>query len=444
MSLQGAFEPQGEPCGAAKPSTSALSTAAAAFPHWPVIREVNMAQNDEVSRRTFMEKALIATGVVASGAIAGSAYMAVRDDGSGGLEASGHADSDLPEPERAPAKTATIAEISRHPLRMPRDANYTLYRDGQYQNSAPRSGPITQEVHFTIQEGAAEVVPGATMDYWTFDGGIPGPMVRARLNDTVHFFLTNPPTNSLPHNVDFHAVNGPGGAAAHLATAPGETSEIRVKLLNPGIFIYHCAFPDIPMHISHGMYGLIVVEPEGGLPQVDHEFYMMQSEFYTDRGGRMQHIQLRDAGHLATSMEFGRLEQPTFVVFNGRPDSITGENAMGMGDQRINVGDTVRLFVGNIGPNLVSSFHVIGEIFDRVYVEGSFDLVNRNVQTTLIPAGGAAGVEFKVDYPGDYLAVDHAIFRTHKGAAAIIHVEGEADPAIYQPIRYNQSLSGGH
>jgi nitrite reductase (NO-forming) len=143
-------------------------------------------------------------------------------------------------------------------------------------------------------------------------------------------------------------------------------------------------------------------------------------------------------------MEFGRLEQPTFVVFNGRPDSITGENAMGMGDQRINVGDTVRLFVGNIGPNLVSSFHVIGEIFDRVYVEGSFDLVNRNVQTTMIPAGGAVGVEFKVDYPGDYLAVDHAIFRTHKGAAAIIHVEGEADPAIYQPIRYNQSLSGGH
>jgi nitrite reductase (NO-forming) len=187
------------------------------------------------------------------------------------------------------------------------------------------------------------------------------------------------------------------------------------------------------------------VEPEGGLPKVDHEFYLMQSEFYTDKGSRLQAVQHKDGGHLAFSSDFGRMEQPTFVVFNGRPDSITGDRALGMlGGGKVNVGQTVRLFVGNIGPNLVSSFHVIGEIFDRVYVEGSFDTVNRNVQSTLIPAGGAIGVEFKVDYPGDYVLVDHSIYRIHKGAAGIVHVEGPADAAIFQSIKYSTQLSGGH
>jgi nitrite reductase (NO-forming) len=193
------------------------------------------------------------------------------------------------------------------------------------------------------------------------------------------------------------------------------------------------------------MYGLIVVEPEGGLQRVDHEFYLMQSEFYTDKGSRRQYVQLRDGGHLEFSSDYARLEQPTFVVFNGRPESITGERSLGtFGGNKINVGEMVRLFVGNIGPNLVASFHVIGEIFDRVYVEGSFDLVNRNVQSTVIPAGGAVGVEFRVEYPGDYTIVDHSIFRVHKGAAGNLHVEGAANPEIFQPIKYNTQLSGGH
>jgi nitrite reductase (NO-forming) len=181
------------------------------------------------------------------------------------------------------------------------------------------------------------------------------------------------------------------------------------------------------------------------LPRVDHEFYLMQSEFYTEKGSRLQYVQLRDGGHLVFSSDYGRMEQPTFVVLNGRPESVTGERALGMfGSRKINVGETVRLFVGNIGPNLIASFHVIGEIFDRVYVEGSFDLVNKNVQTTLIPAGGAVGVEFKVDYPGDYTIVDHSIFRIHKGVAGAIHVEGAPDPSIYQPVKYSTQLTGGH
>lgn len=190
------------------------------------------------------------------------------------------------------------------------------------------------------------------------------------------------------------------------------------------------------------MYGLVVVEPEDGLPPVDHEYYLMQSEFYTDRGGRQAYGQLKNAGHLANSLEFGNLQEATFVVFNSRPEAVAGYRAIGVynGD-RINTGETVRLFVGNIGPNYISSFHVIGEIFDKVYVEGSFTLVNQYIQTTLVPAGGAVGMEFQIDVPGDYVIVDHAIFRIHKGAQ-----EGEKalqrGPSSYDSP--NGSLRLGH
>jgi nitrite reductase (NO-forming) len=247
----------------------------------------------------------------------------------------------------------------------------------------------------------------------------------------------------MPHNVDFHAVTGPGGGSARLDTAPGATSHLRVTLLNPGTFLYHCAFPHVPTHIAHGMYGLIVVEPEEGLAPVDHEYYLMQSEFYTTRGGSEAASQLEDAGHLDYSIEHGFLEEPTFVVFNGRPNAITGDRALGMFDgDTVGTGETVRLYVGNAGPNLSSSFHVIGEIFDTVYVEGSFALANHDVQTTLIPAGGAAAVEFGTEVPGDYLLVDHAIFRTDKGAAGILHVQGPDNPAVYEPFEWSEELRG--
>ena len=228
-----------------------------------------------------------------------------------------------------------------------------------------------------------------------------------------------------------------------LDTLPGATSEIRVKLIEPGVYVYHCAFPDVPTHLSHGMYGLIVVEPEEGLPKVDHEYYVFQSDWYTNRGGTMAAAELEDAGHLAYSIENARSEEPTFVTFNGRPGALTGDLALGAADgDVIQTGDTVRLFVGNGGPNLISSFHVIGEIFDRVYVEGSFSLVNENVQTTLVPAGGAVGAEFTVEVPGAYLLVDHSIFRIHKGAAGMLMVEGKDRPDIYEPIEHSEGLRG--
>lgn len=346
-------------------------------------------------------------------------------------------------PAARPAPVVTISEISRHPTDMPDSANYTLYQDGRWEKPVERKGPITIEARFQIKEGVAQVVDGTYMTYWTFNGGIPGPMIRARDGDTVDFFLQNPRESSMPHNVDFHAVSGPGGGSVRLDTAPGATSHLRVKLMNPGIYIYHCAFPDIPTHLAHGMYGLVVVEPKDGLPRVDHEYYIMQSELYTTEGGKSSAILLKSKGLLDYSSEYGNLEQPTFVMFNGRPDSITGARAIGTLGGKVKTGETIRLFVGNAGPNLVSSFHVIGAMFDKVYMEGSFDLVNKNVQTTLVPAGGAVGIEMMPVVPGDYLMVDHSIFRTHKGAAGVIHVEGPENPDVYNSIDYSKGVRGG-
>lgn len=335
----------------------------------------------------------------------------------------------------------TIDEISRAPSDMPDSPNYTVYSGGGWSDPVTRTGPITINATFQIKEGIAQVVEGTYLEYWTFDGAVPGPMIRGMVGDTVDFHLKNPADSSMPHDVDFHAVTGPGGGAVKLLTAPGAESELKVKLLHPGIYIYHCAFPDIPTHIAHGMYGLVVVEPDGGLPAVDHEYYLMQSELYTNAGADKSYAALKNQGLLQYDVTNGNLEEPTFVVWNGRPESVTGDRMIGVaaGDE-IRTGDTIRLFVGDIGPNFSSSFHVIGEMFDTVYVEGSFALENHWVQTTMIPAGGAVGVELTVEVPGNYTVVDHAIFRIHKGAVGAIHVIGDPRPDIYDPIRHSTEL----
>ena len=281
-----------------------------------------------------------------------------------------------------------------------------------------RDEPAIVEINLTAKEVIAEMVPGVTFNYWTFDGTVPGPFLRVREGDTVRLTLTNDPTSLHHHSIDLHAVTGPGGGAAATIAAPGESKTITFKALNPGIFIYHCAHPNVANHMAHGMYGLILVEPKEGLTKVDREFYVVQGEFYSKGSLGRKGIQLFDA----QAMLDGKAQ---YVVFNGR----TGALAENM---KAKVGETVRIYVGNGGVNLISSFHVIGEIFDRVYREG--DLVSapaRSVQTTLVPAGGAAAVEFKLEYPGNYILVDHALSRLDRGAWGVLHVEGEADPNIF-------------
>ena len=297
-----------------------------------------------------------------------------------------------------------VSDIAKDPTELPATVEYA--EDG------------VVEIEMTTKEVIGEMADGVTFNYWTFDGTVAGPFLRVREGDTVRLTLHNDPTSLHPHNVDLHAVTGPGGGGAATIVEPGESKTITFKAMNAGLFVYHCAYSSAASHMTHGMYGLILVEPKDGLPPVDKEFYVMQGEFYSSGALGREGLQLFDAHAMLDGT-------PQYVVFNGK----TGALTEGMD---VNLGETVRLYVGNGGVNLVSNFHVIGEIFDKVYREG--DLVTppaQGLQTTLIPAGGAAVVEFKVDYPGKYILVDHALSRLDRGAWGVIHAEGEADPAIF-------------
>ncbi len=282
-----------------------------------------------------------------------------------------------------------------------------------------RDFPAKVVVNLDSIEKIGRLADGVEYTFWTFGGTVPGKFIRVREGDLVEFHLNNHPSSKMPHNIDLHAVTGPGGGATSSFTAPGHSSQFSFKAINPGLYVYHCATAPVGMHIANGMYGLILVEPEEGLPPVDREYYVMQSEFYTSGSYGDEGLQSFDMAKALT-------EIPDYVVFNGSVGAMTGENSL-----QANVGETVRMYVGNGGPNLVSSFHVIGEIFDRVNVEGG-SLINENVQTTIVPAGGSAIVEFKTEVPGTFIAVDHSIFRAfNKGALGMLKVAGDEDLMIY-------------
>jgi nitrite reductase (NO-forming) len=258
------------------------------------------------------------------------------------------------------------------------------------------------------------------MTYFTFNGTVPGPMLRVRVGDTVEVRFRNETSSQFPHSVDFHAATGPGGGAVYTNLAPGEETTFTFKALKPGLFVYHCATPSVAHHIANGMYGMILVEPEGGLEPVDREFYVMQGEIYTEEA-------YGTPGYVNFSHEKMLNEQPEYFVFNGAAGALTSDEFA----LRANVGETVRLYFGVGGPNFTSSFHVIGEIFDRVYDQASITSPPlTDVQTTLVPPGGAAMIEFELDVPGRFILVDHALSRMERGLAGYLLVEGEEDPTI--------------
>jgi nitrite reductase (NO-forming) len=291
---------------------------------------------------------------------------------------------------------------------------------------APAVPPAITRTHATRVQVELETIEvtkrladGVDYTFWTFGGSVPGTFIRVREGDLVEFTLKNHHGSTAAHNIDLHAVTGPHGGGKSTFVGPGQDASFSFRALNPGLYVYHCAVAPVGMHIANGMYGLILVEPAEGLPEVDREFYVMQGEFYTEGA-------LGERGHQAFSYDKALAERPEYVVFNGAVGSLTGENAL-----QAKVGESVRLFVGNGGPSLVSSFHVIGEIFDNVYLEGGRTL-NHDVQTTLVPAGGAAITEFRTDVPGDYVLVDHSIFRaTDRGALGVLTVSGESVPVVF-------------
>jgi len=261
---------------------------------------------------------------------------------------------------------------------------------------------------------------GVTYDYWTFNGKVPGPFFRVQVGDTVEVHLKNDSSSLMSHSVDFHAVTGPGGGAVYSNAAPGKESVFTFKALVPGLYVYHCATPMVAEHIANGMYGMILVEPEGGLPKVDREFYVMQGEIYTTGKFGDKGLQMPDINKLMN-------ETPEYYVLNGSVGALTTNHPM-----KANVGETIRIFFGVGGPNKTSAFHMIGEIFDRVYNLGSITTPPMTgVQTTLVPPGGATIVEVHLQVPGRYIILDHAISRMQRGLAGYLLVDGPAAPEIF-------------
>jgi nitrite reductase (NO-forming) len=294
-------------------------------------------------------------------------------------------------------------------------------------------GPKRVKVDLETVEVTGNLADGATYRYWTFNQKVPGPFIRVRVGDTVEVKLKNDADSTLMHNVDFHAVTGPGGGAKATDANPGESRGFEFTATNPGLYVYHCAVPTAAQHIANGMYGMILVEPEGGLPKVDREFYVMQGEIYTEQ-------KLGAKGELTESYEKLIDERPEYFVLNGAVGALATEKPL-----KAKVGETVRIFFGVGGPNFTSSFHVIGEIFDRVYNQGSLTTKPLNdVQTTLVPPGGAVVVDFKLEVPGKFMLVDHALSRVARGLAGVLEVTGADNPDVfkdYNPEKSAQSMS---
>jgi len=318
-------------------------------------------------------------------------------------------------PRPAP-QTLVEADISREPDDLP--------------PPIAKREPQTVRVDLLSVEVEGRLAEGTTFGYWTFNCKVPGPFIRVRVGDTIDIHLKNSGDSAMIHSVDFHAATGPGGGAAALQVDPGHEKSMTWKALVPGLYVYHCATPMVAEHIANGMYGLILVEPEEGLPRADHEFYVMQGEVYTD-------VPYGQHGSAEFSVEKLLNERPEYFVFNGSVGALTKLHPL-----KANVGDVVRIFFGVGGPNFTSSFHVIGEIFDKVYsLGGVLSPPLEGIQTVTVAPGGAVITEFKTKVPGNYTLVDHALARAERGLLGVLHVEGAPNPDIYN----GQVMSGmGH
>jgi nitrite reductase (NO-forming) len=316
-------------------------------------------------------------------------------------------------------KTDGIASIVRDPAELPPPVG--------------KRGPQRVKVDLETTEVIGQLADGTTYRYWTFNNKVPGPFIRVRVGDTVEVRLRNDGDSTMMHNVDFHAVTGPGGGAKATDAAPGESRGFEFTAINPGLYVYHCAVPMAAQHIANGMYGLILVEPEGGLPAVDHEYYVMQGEIYTEQ-------KFGTKGELTESYDKLMNERPEYFLFNGAVGALVKDKPL-----KAKVGETVRIYFGVGGPNYTSSFHVIGEIFDRAYNLGSLTSKPLNdVQTITVPPGGAAVVDFQVQVPGKYMLVDHALSRVERGLVGILEVTGPENTAVfkdYDPAKSAQSMS---
>lgn len=375
-------------------------------------RSVPESSSDSAPARMDRRSVLIGSAGLAAGGVLASTAAHADGDGTTQLAQSrastpgGGAGNRL---YSANPTHSDMADISQNPANVP--------------PAITRREPATVRLEFETIEIEAHLDANSTYRFWTFNGKIPGPFARARVGDTVEVYLKNHEDNWYAHNIDLHAVTGPGGGAALAQPGPGEDYSFKFKALNAGLYVYHCAVSPVAQHISNGMYGLILVEPEEGLPPVDREYYVMQGELYTEE-------RIGTSGLLTESYDKLVDERPEYFIFNGHTGALTEHYPL-----KANVGETVRIFFGVGGPNYISSFHVIGEIFDKVYLQGSLETPPlRDVQTVTVPAGGSAMVEFKCEVPGRFVLVDHALSRAEKGLAGYLFVEGDEAPDVFSSL----------
>jgi len=380
-------------------------------------------------KQPMIDGTIVAEGKSAGSAVtrrtllAGSAGLALGTLGVAQEAAAQHSHGGSAAAEHASHSNA-IGSLSQRAYSVPTPvANDIAHDPSIVPDPITRREPETVRVDLEAIEVEAKLDERATFRFWTFNGTVPGPMVRVRVGDTVEVHLKNNEDSWMMHNVDFHAVTGPGGGAELTNAAPGEEKAFKFKARHPGLYVYHCAVPPVAMHISNGMYGMILVEPEEGLPPVDREFYVMQGEIYTAEPFGSEGLLTEDYDKLLN-------ERPEYFVLNGHVGALTEHYPM-----KAKVGETIRIFFGVGGPNHVSSFHVIGEIFDRVYINGSVTQPpQQDVQTVIVPAGGSAIVEFQPEVPGRYVLVDHSLSRVERGLAGWLDVEGEENEEVFSAI----------
>lgn len=361
-----------------------------------------MSENTDSDRRTFMKVAGAGSALALAGCVG---------NGDDAGETTPQQEPQTQEEGLDPAKSLDTDRIAADPTELPDPVDW--------------NSPRHHEIEIATTEETAEIEPGVTFDYMTFGGRIPGPMVRVRRGDTVNLTLVNDESNSMPHNIDFHAVYGPGGGADDTTINPGESATIEFKAMYPGVHVYHCAVPNMDQHISAGMFGAILVEPEDGLPEVDRELYFGQHELYTDgKSG--------EEGHHSFSFDAMRKENPTYVCLNGEAYAFTDN---GYGPITVQKGERVRIFHSQGGPNLMSSWHGIGNVWETFYRDG--DVVSapdRYVETAPVAPGSVAIAEIDTPVPGPIKLVDHALSRVvRKGMLGIVEVEGSPEPDIFDP-----------
>ncbi|HSN20174.1 MAG TPA: multicopper oxidase domain-containing protein [Usitatibacter sp.] len=296
----------------------------------------------------------------------------------------------------------------------------------------PLAPEAVKEIQIDVTHKVIDLAPGVKYSAWTFGDQVPGPIIRARVGDRIKFSMTNRSDEHMPgvsfstapmmHSMDFHAAMV-SPTDKYRSIAPGQTISFEFTPNYPGVFMYHCGTPMVLEHIASGMYGMFIVEPREGYPtQVQREYAVIQSEFYT--APDPEHRKVDGVPLYVLDTERVRSKAPTYTVFGGRYNRYVDHPLAAK------PGERVRLFVMNVGPSNTSSFHVVGTIFDRVWIDGNPDNQFRGMQTVLLGSSSSAIVEFVVPEAGGYTFVDHHFANASQGAVGVIDAGGKGEPGF--------------